>query len=464
MKFWQKSFFCIIIVFLIGFDVMGYMLAKHSYDLNENYAMQYAQKEQKVIQDSLFSSISISQKNFIELNPMNLNVTVAPYAEFYKNQGIYFQLYQDGELMYNNLPVSLDREILSATPDDIQIKEIDQNLYCFIVSSLNSPSSKLQYIYAKDMQSLSHYKSQIIKTFTTISTIVSCVLAVIMLFLLIGLTGPFRKLNAVATEISKGHYDKRVAVKSHDEIGDFAKSFNLMADHIEEHIDVLSRMTDSKQTFIDNFAHEIRTPTTAIIGYGELLKYANCNESEKELAVNHIIGQGKRIQNMSLKLMDLAYMSNENIETIPIQLEDILTEVKTSIAYTLQKKDISICITSKPSTINGDPDLIKSLLINLLVNAINASPNGSTIDIRLDNFEKGILIEITDYGKGMESSEIAKITEPFYRIDKSRSRNDGGAGLGLSLCMRICEIHNAKLDISSEIGKGTTIKLLFTTL
>lgn len=464
MKFWQKAFFCIIAVFLIGFDVMGYTLAKSSYELNKDYAIVYAQKEHEVIKNSLFKSISLSLNNFKELNKENLAITITPYVEFYKEQGIFFQLYQNDILIYNNVPANFDDSFVSPKVNNVEIKEIDEKLYCFIASDSNDQSMDLKYVYVKDMQSLLHYKEQIIKTFTTISTIVSSVLAVIMLVLLIGLTKPLRRLNAVATEISKGHYNKRVDVKSRDEIGDFAKSFNLMADHIEEHIAALSNMTDSKQNFIDNFAHEIRTPTTAIIGYGELLKYANCAEEEKEIAVNHIISQGKRIQNISLKLLDLAYMENENIEIVPLNLEKIIIDVKNSLIPILQSKNIDIIVKSQPLIINGDVELIKSLLINLLENAINASSPESTIEINMREYENGSLVEIVDHGKGMESSEISKIAEPFYRVDKSRSRNGGGAGLGMSLCVRICEIHNAELDISSETGKGTKIKLLFTTL
>lgn len=466
MKFWQKSFFCIIAVFLLGFDVMGYILAQRSYALNKDYALASAEAEQRVIKKSLFESISLSEKIFTELNPANLTVTINPYANFYQSQGIYFQLYQGDLLAYSNLPVNHDEKIFSVPQGEqfVEIKEIENNLYCFITSYLEDPYTNLQYVYVKDMQSLSHFKTQIIKTFTTISIIVSLILAVIMLFLLIGLTKPFRKLNTVAAEISKGHYDKRVTIKSRDEVGDFAKSFNLMADHIEEHIAELSRMTESKQNFIDNLTHEIRTPITSIIGYGELLKYANCSETEKEIAVNHIISQGKRIQNMAYKLLDLAYIGNESIEMLPIKPEELLPDVEAALNPLLQRKDIHLHMKLQPATINGDAELLKSLLINLLDNAINASKAGSTVEIQVNRETGGASIEIIDYGNGMEKSEITKITEPFYRVDKSRSRSEGGgAGLGLALCTRICEMHNASLHVFSEPGKGTIVKILFTT-
>jgi signal transduction histidine kinase len=465
MKFWQKSFFCIIAVFLLGFDVMGYILAERSYALNRDYALAAAEREQQVIQKSVFESISLSENSFSELNPENLKLTISPYADFYRNQGIYFQLYQDNTLAFNNLPVVYNEKFSVLSGEQhTEIKEIDRKLYCFITAYLDAPYTNLQLVYIRDMQSLSQFKAQIIQTYTTISVSVSLILAVVMLFLLIGLTKPFRRLNAVAAEISMGHYDKRVTIKSHDEIGDFAKSFNLMADHIQGHIAELSGMTENKQRFIDNLAHETRTPITAILGYGELLKYANCSEAEKETAINHIISQSKRIQNMVYKLMDLAYIGRENIEMRPVVLTNLLRDVEAALNSRIQEKHINMHMMVQPITISGDTELIESLLINLLDNAVKASNEGGIIEIRTHPEAGGASIEIIDYGKGMDKGEIAKVIEPFYRVDKSRSRSQGGAGLGLALCARICEIHHASLYISSEIGKGTTVKISFTTL
>jgi signal transduction histidine kinase len=140
---------------------------------------------------------------------------------------------------------------------------------------MDEPYGNLQYVYIKDMQSLADFKTNIIEVFVTIGVVVSLILSVVMLFMLGGLTAPFRKLNAAAAEISAGNYSRRAAIKSRDEVGDFARSFDIMTDRIETHIAELSRMTESRQNFIDNLAHEIRTPITAIVGYAELLKYAD---------------------------------------------------------------------------------------------------------------------------------------------------------------------------------------------
>ncbi|MDR1538495.1 MAG: HAMP domain-containing histidine kinase [Clostridiales bacterium] len=465
MKFWQKAFFCIIAVFLLGFDAMGYTLAERGYALNREYALAAAETEQDIIKQSLYESIALSAKNFETLNPANLAVTIGPYANFYQNQGIYFEIYQDGAPAYSNSPSGrYEKPQVRQGEQLTEIKEIEGNLYCLITSRMDEPYGNLQYVYIKDMQSLADFKAKIIESFVTIGVVVSLILSVAMLLMLVGLTVPFRKLNAAAAEISAGNYSKRAAVKSRDEVGDFARSFDAMTDSIETHIAELSRMTESKQNFIDNLAHEMRTPITAIVGYAELLKYADCSEVERETAVDHIISQSGRIQNLSSKLLDLAYMGSASIPLLPVKLEDLLAGAQAALKHRLREKNIDLRVESQPTAIiNGDAELLTSLLVNLIDNAVNASSEGSTVEIYASREAGRVLIEVADHGKGMEPSEAVKIVEPFYRIDSSRSRSGGGTGLGLALCARICEMHGASLDICSEPGKGATVKILFTT-
>lgn len=466
MRFWQKTFFCVIIVFLLGFNLMGYAMALRSYALNRDFALAAAETEQRLIKQSLTESIALSQRNFYALNPANLAVTISPYVIFYRNQGIYFQLYQDGAPAYSNLPAAAAAQLPALIPgqNSAELKQLDGRLYCFITANLDAPYENLQYVYIKDMQQLAQFKSQIIRTFTITGIGGGLLLAVVTLLLLLGLTRPLRRLNAAAAEISAGHYERRAELKSRDELGDFARSFNRMAEHIEEHIQTLSRLTENKQSFIDNLAHEIRTPITAIIGYGELLQYANCSEAERAAALEHIIAQGKRIQSLAYKLLDLAYMGRQHIELLPVSPALLWSDVQAALAAGLREKRIRLRLSFAPVTLTGDAELLKSLLINLLDNAVKASADGGIIEVQLRKEAGGAALTITDYGRGLAEAEIAKITEPFYRVDQARSRSEGGAVLGLALCRRICELHQAQLIISSPAGEGVSVKITFTTL
>jgi len=130
----------------------------------------------------------------------------------------------------------------------------------------------------------------------------------------------------------------------------------------------------------------------------------------------------------------------------------------------MASKHITINRDISDVNIIGDDILLESLIQNLIENATKYSDYGGEISIKAYTENGDSVVVISDCGKGIEASKIAKITEPFYRVEKSRSRADGGAGLGLALCSRICEIHNARLIIESKPGAGTKISVYFTTL
>jgi signal transduction histidine kinase len=332
------------------------------------------------------------------------------------------------------------------------------------MSHLDAPHGNILYVYIKDEQALLDFKNGMAEVFAAVGAVTGLVLSAVTLLLLIGLTRPFRRLNAAVEEIGAGNYGKHVPINSRDEIGDFARGFNLMADRVGEHVSELSRMTESRQRFIDNLAHEIRTPVTVIVGYGELLKYCNCDKSEKATAVDQILGAGRRIQNISLKLLDLAYMENTHIQMSALPLAEILASALTALDFRIKEKGIDISARIDPAEVVGDADLLESLFVNLLDNAIEASGTGDAVGICVMRTSAGASVEISNNGAGMTAQELAKITEPFYRVDKSRSGGGSHAGLGLTLCAKICELHNAVFDIESEPGAGTTAKILFTTL
>ena len=126
----------------------------------------------------------------------------------------------------------------------------------------------------------------------------------------------------------------------------------------------------------------------------------------------------------------------------------------------LSNEDITLDMRWEPGYILVEPDLFKTLMINLVDNARKASHKNSVIELYGKVEDGGYAIYVRDHGRGMPKEELSKITEPFYMIDKSRSRAQNGAGLGLALCQRIAELHETKLEYESEVGAGTTVRIL----
>ncbi len=297
MKFWQKAFLCIIIVFLIGFDVTTFLIVGKSYSLSLENKYATAENERRVIQKSLFDRISGIAGLYTELNADNLKIYISPYGDYYKNQDTYMELYQNGALVYSNFHNNLDgRPELVIRPGEKStvIRNVGGVSYLFISGYMDEPFSDLKFVFIKDIQDLVEYKSDMINYAVIISIIVSLFLSASIIGMLLRLTAPVWKLNKTAKEIAGGHYQKRVKVKSNDEIGEFACTFNSMADSVETHIQKLTELTEERQRFINNLAHEMRTPITAIKGYGEFLKCANYSKDEKVTAIDYIIHQSER--------------------------------------------------------------------------------------------------------------------------------------------------------------------------
>jgi len=460
MKFWQKSFFWILLLFLVAFDVMGYFLVERSFDLNQEYALSAAETEQHIIAESVFEKIEYLSDQYEELNESNLRDMIVPYAGYYANQGVTLALYQGETEVFSNNP-KFQPNAEPGTDKRAAFQTLDGRYYCVIEENMSSPLSDLHLVYMKDAQSLKDFKSGIANVFVTVSIIVSLILSAVLLILLINLTRPFRRLSEMASEITAGNYDKRVAVRGKDEISAFAGSFNTMADRVEEHIGALSRMNESKEQFINNLAHEMRTPVTAILGYAELLKIGNIEKAEQTKSLDYIIGQSRRVKDMVYKLMDLAYMSTANIEHIRLDMKALAANAIATCTAPPREKNVRITTDIDPVDICGDAALIETLMQNLIENAIKASPEKGCVAVKVYDDQGERILAITDNGVGMEPSEISKVTEPFYRVDPARTRADGGVGLGLALCARICELHEARIEISSKPGCGTTVRVGF---
>jgi len=167
-----------------------------------------------------------------------------------------------------------------------------------------------------------------------------------------------------------------------------------------------------------------------------------------------------RLKKLGEKLLDMTALKGMQIEKQPVSVSALLENVKSMLAEVIDTKQVVLKTHIEVETIMGDETLLTSLLCNLVENAARASDDGSTIWVDVLSGEYPV-IEIRDEGCGIPDSELNNIFQPFYRVDPSRSRKSGGAGLGLSLCQEIVQLHQAVMTIKSEEGKGTTVRIEF---
>jgi signal transduction histidine kinase len=467
MKFWQKAYLCILLIMLLGFDMITYLSISVSYSLNQKAVYSMAENERLIIQGSLMTRLKEISEYYPEMKAEILKMQVEPYGNYYQDQKTYLEVYLKDSPIYSSFPHTFferpELEIMPGQKSTIA-RTVDQTLYYFISGYLPEPFSNIKLVYIKDIQDLASFKKEM--TYQAIISFIAVfiLLSVLLLGGLLKLTAPLRKLNRGAQQIAAGNYHERVSVNSRDEIGEFARSFNIMADSVESHIQRLSELTEYRQQFINNLAHEMRTPLTAILGYGESLKYANLSEEERTKAIDYIISQSNRMKNMAGKLMDLSMLTKDSLRLETIDLKPIVESVLASLLPKYAGKNISITTHLKESKIIGDKDLMESLIQNLVENAIQAIPRIGEIRIATTLIHNALVLTIEDNGVGMSETDLQRVFEPFYRADKSRSRANGGAGLGLALCRQICDLHDAKINVVSKIHEGTVMEIKFTTL
>lgn len=239
-----------------------------------------------------------------------------------------------------------------------------------------------------------------------------------------------------------------------------ARATKIRVMELERSIDDLQNVAGRREEFIASFAHELKTPLTAIIGYADMLRSKEMNPKARFTAAGYIFSEGKRLEALSLKLMDIIVAGKQGFERKRYEVGYFIRGIAAVTVPSLSREGMTLDMRWEPGEILIEPDLFKTLMINLVDNARKASKHGDVIELFGKVEDGGYALYVRDHGSGMKKEELSKITEPFYMIDKSRSRAQNGAGLGLALCQRIAELHGTKLEYESELGKGTTVRIL----
>ena len=221
----------------------------------------------------------------------------------------------------------------------------------------------------------------------------------------------------------------------------------------------LQEVAGKQEMLLGALSHEMKTPLTSIIGYSDTLRAVNLSGEQKDRALEHISREGKRLEALSAKMLQmLGLHRNDAIEKKPCSVQEIFRRI---VQLEEKKADMLLLIKGEDFIMEMDQALMESLLLNLMDNAIKASESGKAIILNSGKLETEKYIQVRDFGRGIPEEELDKIKEPFYMVDKSRSRQQGGAGLGLALCVKIAELHKGRLEIKSREGKGTCVTVYF---
>jgi signal transduction histidine kinase len=377
----------------------------------------------------------------------------------YKNYNVYV-LNNLKEVVYQNNNVNFDSVLVNNLKDNTISYKINNNDKLYYINSICEINVQDQKIYiqiSKDISSIFEMKNDQINMLLYMLVIVASVGSIFIYGISFSITRPIRKLIESVKNISSGNYNQRLNIKGKGEIGELANEFNIMAEAIEKNITKLENIASLQENFVSNFTHELKTPLTSIIGYSDMLRTKILSQEVVHNSSNYIYSEGKRLEALTIKLLDLISLNNKAFVFKKTNTTKLINNVTAIMNPIISKRRIKLNLNIEDSYIKIDEDLVKTLLLNILDNSIKASKEDSVIEVAGIIEDKQYQIKVKDYGIGIKKEEIEKITEPFYMVDKSRTSNQKSLGLGLNLCKKIADIHNAKLNFESEFGKYTIV-------
>ncbi|UMT76911.1 ATP-binding protein [Staphylococcus roterodami] len=225
----------------------------------------------------------------------------------------------------------------------------------------------------------------------------------------------------------------------------------------------LKQLENLRREFVANVSHELKTPITSIKGFAETLIDGAKNDSESlDMFLNIILKESNRIESLVTDLLDLSHIEQHTeLDTEYMNLSDLTKRIINNMMTQANQKNIKIHTEIQADVIvKAQESKIAQVITNLLTNAINYSFENGEIDVRVYRDDFNVVFEVQDFGIGIKLEDQQRIFERFYRVDKARSRDSGGTGLGLSITKHIVEAHQGNIEVSSQVGRGSTFKVI----
>ncbi len=465
MKFFWKIYFSFTILLLLSFGLFGTWMIQLSFEKSCQRALEENERENRMFQLSFEMNMNALDKLY--RNEEIIPVTASSVIENLSNNGTVYRIYNSSrELLYENYSQVVFQNTLldqlnQDTPCGYQLVREDDMTY--LVFACRSVVDRQEYFLEniKNISDVYTERENYYDWYTMIMLILAVVVTVVVFVVTHMLTRSIASLSQTTRRFAKGDYEVRAAEKGGDEIAQLAYDFNDMADTISEKIDELAMQARRQEDFTASFAHELKTPLTSIIGYADMLRTVECTKEEMLEAVNYIFHQGKRLESLSFKLLELIVTDRQDYAFRPLSLTKLVEEAVQITEIKRREKLILLNKDYEETLVQGEKDLLISVFTNLLDNAAKAVEPGDVIQIRGKQYGEQYLFCVIDNGCGMEQQDVSRITEAFYMVDKSRARKEGGAGLGMTLISRILAVHKIRWKIFSAPGRGTAVALRF---
>lgn len=318
-----------------------------------------------------------------------------------------------------------------------------------------------QYDSALSMLENSYFLQTSLKVFGFILLVTGIVGVILFGFL----TRRLRRMTGIIEQFDRGDLDRRVPVRSNDELGRLAQTFNSMADTLQENVRELKKTDQLRRELIANVSHDLRSPLASIQGYLEtiIIKGSELSKEKKEKYFDVILKNTVGLRKLVDELFALSKLDTRQVEPDleAFSISDLVQDVAMNFEPKAEEKNIDInleCSAGVP-LVRGDIAMIERVLSNLIENAIQYSEEGGDIAIELVPNKDSVRIRVKDTGSGISEDDLPHIFDRFYRAEKSRSRASGGTGLGLAIAKKIMELHGREIYAQNRKSGGTVFTI-----
>jgi len=264
------------------------------------------------------------------------------------------------------------------------------------------------------------------------------------------LTAPLRRLRSAVDRLGRGDLTARAEETRHDELGDLAVAFNRMADHIQT-------LLAAERRLLFDISHELRSPLARLSVAVELAR----TDDARSPSLDRIQKEADRLNALIRQMLEVTRTEGEpsRLKAERLRIDELISGLVDDCSIEAQARNCALeLVASGPVTLDGDSELLRRAIENVMRNAIRYAPAESKVEVTLENGGGWAKIRVRDYGPGVPEEALPRLFDPFYRVEQDRDRKSGGVGLGLSIARRAVELHKGKLK-ASNVSPGLLVEI-----
>ena len=428
MKFSWKILLCTMLIMAAACGASGYFFVNYVFQTSMERETRQALDESSILRFA-FETAALNIPSKYDVLPDGTVEQIGVYLENSGQHGNRLLRISDenGKVLYVSEGFTGDTSLWEERGENTRVYRVVQSgdsYYIQTQTRINVSDRLLTLETMKNVTAVYTERTEGFRMYRQVTVIVLLCSGAVMTLIACWLTRPIRLLTQATGKMAEGEYSYRAEQISNDEMGQLTADFNHMAEALEQNIQNLENEVRAREDFIAAFSHELKTPLTAIIGYADMLRSRKLDDEKHFLCANYIYTEGKRLETMALRLLDIIVTRRKEIDRKTTNVSGIFSYLQEIYDETKNPEDgrVKVDICWEKGELYAEENLLKTVLINLTDNAIKASEEGQTVEITGRRMENGYYFQVRDEGIGIPEEELHKITEAFYMVDKKGIR------------------------------------------